>query len=373
MIPQFKVFMSEDASARAMAVLHSGYIGQGPVVDEFEEALREKLGFKYGVTVNSGTSALLLALMLIGVKPGDEVISTPMTCVATNNVIRSFGADIVWADIDRLGNIDPNSVAEAVSDRTVAVVGVDWGGTPCDYAALRRAAGNIPIVIDAAHSFGALYMGEPIAASKYVDYMAFSFQAIKHLTTVDGGLLVVPEDQYELAKRLRWYGFDRTKGDRMRCLQDLNEIGLKLHMNDVNAAIGLGNLPYVDDIIAAHRENAAYYNDVFKGIHIYTPVPDDRMSSYWLYTIHVPQPSRFEYMMAQHGVSVSKVHNRNDIYSAYSQYYRPLPQLDKWFSTMVCIPVGWWLSKEDREKIAELTWNYMANIAYSSHEAAAAT
>lgn len=360
MIPQFKVFMSDEAIKLAAETLASGYIGQGPVVDLFEEELKKKLGFEYGVTVNSGTSALHLALMLLGIGPGDEVVSTPMTCVATNNVILLSGADIVWADIDDLGNISPESVAESITNRTRAIMAVDWGGTPCDYDALREVAGDIPIIVDAAHSFGAMYKGKPIAACPSVDFMAFSFQAIKHLTTVDGGLLVVPEEYHERARLMRWYGFDRTKGDRMRCLQDLTVVGTKLHMNDVNASIGLGNLRYVDDILARHRDNAAYYDSVFKDTSCISLVLDDIVSSYWLYTMHVPDTSRFEKFMLDNGVMVSKVHNRNDIYPAYRRFRKDLPNLDRWFTDMICIPVGWWLSNDDREKIADLVIDFLA-------------
>jgi len=366
MIPQFKVHMNPEAVNKVRTVLGSGYIGQGARVEEFEERLKEKLGFSYGVTVNSGTAALTLALRLIGVGPGDSVVSTPMTCLATNAAITLTGADIVWADIDKYGNIDPESVSESIRQNTKAVMAVDWGGIPCDFDALRKAIDaapargthDIPIIQDAAHAFGATYHGRPVAAC--ADYTAFSFQAIKHLTTGDGGLLVTPASQYERAKLLRWYGLDRTSGDRMRCLQNVYEIGDKLHMNDIAAAIGLGNLESVDEVLAKHRENARYYNDIFSlyGELVEVP-PGDVDPSYWIYTIHVPDPSDFERFMFNNGISVSKVHNRNDNYTAFEAYRKPLPNLDRWFSTMTCIPVGWWLTVEDRSRIAELVIRYI--------------
>lgn len=365
MIPQFKVYMNESTGDELNRVLYSGYIGQGPKVEEFEAALKEKLGFSSAVTVNSGTSALTLALRLIGVGPGDEVVSTPMTCLATNSVITLTGADIIWADVDAHGNIDPESVYHRITPRTKAVMAVDWGGLPADYFNLRRAIEQaprrgyerVPIIEDAAHAFGATYRGVPVARAGG-DYVAFSFQAIKHLTCGDGGLLVVPDDQLERARLLRWYGFDRTSGDRMRCLQDVEEVSDKLHMNDLAATIGLANLRSIDWVLGRHRENAAFYDRALQGL---APEwPSDRESSFWLYTIHVPKPRMFERYMAENGVMVSQVHNRNDLYSAYRKYRVPLPNLDRWFSTMICLPVGWWLSTDDLEVVAGLTLKYLA-------------
>lgn len=361
-IPMFKVFMNQKISEYLNDVLLSGYIGQGPKVEEFEAELKERLGFSSGVTVNSGTSALMLALQLIGVGPGDEVVSTPMTCLATNAVISLTGADIVWADIDEYGNISPESVRQKISHKTKAVMAVDWGGLPADYDGLRNAIRDsgydIPIVEDAAHAFGARYRNKPISVSGG-DYVCFSFQAIKHVTCGDGGLLVVPDELYERAKLLRWYGFDRSYSDRMRCIQDVTEIGNKLHMNDINATIGLANLRYSDWIVNKHRVNAAYYDTAFMDVGLLPPWPRDRESSYWLYTIHIPDPPRFEAYMAENNVMVSKVHNRNDLYTVYKRYVSNLPVLDEWFRTMICLPVGWWMTKSHLDKVISLTLQYL--------------
>lgn len=354
MIPQFKVLMDPSVNDNLAPVLASGYIGQGQKVNEFEAKLQEELDFEHAVSVNSATSALWLALHLAGVKPGDKVMSTPMTCSATNEVITLMGAHIVWADVDYFGNIDPVDVKRKINSDIKAVMAVDWGGTPCDYDELRKITKpfNIPIIEDAAHAYRATYNGGSVARTGG-DYVAYSFQAIKHLTTGDGGLLVTPPEQYDRAVLLRWYGLDRTQGDAMRCRQDIAEAGFKFHMNDINATIGLSNINLARNSVELHRSNAFYYNEEFVPMGLVPRPHEDRESSYWVYTIHVPQPLAFEVYMKNKGIGVSQVHNRNDFYTCFSKYRTALPQLGDWFDTMSAIPVGWWLRPKDLKYIAD--------------------
>lgn len=358
-IPQFKVYMDESVNDFVLPVLHSGFITQGQKVEDFELALKSYLGFEYGLTVNSGTSALMLALHLAGAKPGTNVVSTPMTCSATNEAIALTGADIIWADVDAYGNINPNDVFKKINGRTVAVMAVDWGGLPCDYDALRWATESvenghsIPIIEDAAHAFGAEYKGQDVAISGG-DYVCYSFQAIKHLTSGDGGLVVCPDEPtYERGKLLRWFGLDRTSASAMRSRQDIREVGYKFHMNDINASIGLANIGHMDGILYKHRENADYYDQYLS--HLRPDWPMYRKSSYWLYTIHVNNPIGFEAWAAKSGVTVSQVHMRNDQYSCFSKYKsRSMPGLDEFSKKMVCIPVGWWLTQGDMDWVIEV-------------------
>lgn len=370
-IPQFKVYMQHESADMVAEVLASGYIGQGPKVEQFEKELQAFLGYEYGVTVNSGTSALWLALHLIGVGPGDIVVSTPMTCSATNEVISLRGAEIFWADIDEYGNMSAKTLSEALEyiDKTViggknkikAIMAVDWGGLPCDYDGLRSVANGIPIIEDAAHAFGALYNHQSISLSGG-DYVAYSFQAIKHLTCGDGGLLVTPKEQYERAKLLRWYGLDRTKGDAMRCKQDILEPGYKFHMNDINATIGLANIKSVEWVLYRHRYVAQVYNEELISLGLLPTWPYDRRSSYWLYTIHIPRAREFElYAKEFCRFGATQVHNRNDKFSFLWKYNRELRALDKWYDDMVCIPCGWWMSDDDISRIIDSVIGWVEN------------
>lgn len=362
MIPLFRVNMSPVVGEDLSKVLTSGYIGQGHKVDQFERILQTTLDYEYGVTVNSATSALWLACHLIDIGPGDFVISSPMTCSATNEVLALRGAHIIWADVDAYGNMLPMDIALKLNNKNVkAIVATDWGGLPNDYRSLKIIAdkGGVPIIEDAAHAFMATFDGESLSKAG-ASYIAYSFQAIKHLTTGDGGLLVVPPEQYERAKLLRWYGLDRTKGDSFRCKQDIIEAGYKFHMNDINATIGIANVHKAAMAVHAARKQAKIYDKELKEFR--PDWPQDRESAYWLYTIHVPYPDEFERFMSGRGIAVSQVHNRNDKFSCFSKFKAELPYLDKWFSTMVCIPIGWWVTEQDQEYIIKSIREYVKTV-----------
>jgi perosamine synthetase len=212
-IPMFKVGMSPDVNHDLLSVIHSGWIGQGQKVVEFEKELSLVFSNDKVLSLSSGTHGLSLALRLAGVGVGDEVITTPLTCTATNMPILQAGADIVWADVKEDFNIDPESIEDLITEKTKAIIVVHWGGYPCDmkkiYAIVRKHIG-LKIIEDCAHAYGSSYLGHPMGDCYYSDYAMFSFQAIKHLTTVDGGALCCKfERDYKRGKLLRWYGIDR--------------------------------------------------------------------------------------------------------------------------------------------------------------------
>lgn len=342
-IPLFKVAMSPEAPARVAEVLESGYIGQGQMVERFENALQTLLGTAAPpLTTNSCTSAIDLALHLIGVGPGDEVITTPVTCTATNSPIVNRGATPVWADVDPLtGLIDPDAMIGKFTERTKAIIAVDWGGALCDYAALK--AFGLPVIQDAAHSLTAGIGG---------DYVCWSFQAIKHLTTGDGGALWCPPEELERARLLRWYGLDRRSKADFRCEQNITEVGYKYHMNDIAAAIGLANIGATRQLIQQHQANAAYYDTALESYQV-SRGPLDLRSACWLYTLLVDDRPGFIAHMTARGIACSPVHARNDTHPAFHYPNGPLLGVDHFASRNVAIPVGWWLTAEDRRAIVE--------------------
>lgn len=370
MIPLFKVFMHAAAKEHVAAVLDSGYIGQGSAVEAFENELKTLLGAPV-LTVNSCTSALDLALHLIGIGPGDQVITTAQTCTATNGVIVRRGAIPVWADIDPVtGLIDPRSVEAvigAIAPEAKAIMAVDWGGAPCDYDTLKSF--GIPVIEDAAHALLARYKDQPIAESGG-DYVCWSFQAIKHLTTGDGGALKTPPDQMERARLLRWYGLDRRSKASFRCEQNIEEVGYKYHMNDIAAAIGLANVDSMPEIVGTHQQHAAFYEARFSGLDpAFVSRPPrcfrgyDHESAWWLYTLCVNDRAAFSQWMADRGIETSPVHARNDRHTAFAsvaQGIGPLPGLDHFAAHEIAIPVGWWLSPEDLERIVVAVIGYAA-------------
>ena len=360
-IPLFKVYMAKRVMGPLKKVLMSGYIGQGSQVEVLEKAMSAYLKTKWVLSLNSGTTALTLALQLAGVGPGDEVISTPMTCTATNWPILSRGARIVWADINpQTGNIDPQSIAKCITKRTKAIMAVNWGGYPCDIDAIRKNAKGIPIIEDAAHAFGAMYKGKMVGQS--ADYTCFSLQAIKHLTAGDGGLLVVQkESDYIRGKLLRWYGIDReTRSQYDRIEVDVHEWGYKFHMNDINATIALANFEDIDTILKKHRAYAEYYKKHLSGLTRITLLQEDEdfISSYWLFTLLVEDKDAFIAHMGKHGVMASQVHRRNDTHPVVAQFKKTLPGVDSFSKHMVCIPVGWWLKRVDLKHIVHAALEY---------------
>lgn len=355
MIPLFRVFVAPTVLEEVRKVLASGCLTQGPRVDEFEKALEPYIG--RAVTLNSCTSALTLALHLAGINEGSAIITTPMTCTATNLPILTAGAFPVWADVNpRTGLIDPDSVrAQArkcervVNRRPTAIMGVDWGGAPVAVQDLR--IHGVDIIEDAAHAFGLRVPREQ------ADFTCYSFQAIKHLTTGDGGALVCRvDDENQRARDLRWFGISRDApvpegGSRIDL--DFEEPGFKFHMNDLNAAFGLGQLPYIDEVLRRHQSNAQFYNEHLDERFGRPPSPN----AYWLYTMLLPEPGsqdRFKKHMASRGIQVSEVHRRNDAYSVFSRmgmFDMELPGVTEFCSKMICIPVHGALTQTERMQI----------------------
>jgi len=386
LIPLFNVYMSKNASENASKIINSGFIGQGPVVEQFEEALRNKFRAEYIVTTNSATAAEHLAIRMLlnpdsntqvfhgvvgysqnwpGIQEGDEALCTALTCTATNWPVLANNVNIKWVDVDPNNlNMDLDDLERKLSPTTKIIYLVHWGGYPVDLDRVKdiqnkcyKLYGFKPAVIeDCAHAFGSNYKGKPVGT--YGNFATFSFQAIKHLTSVDGGMLICPHEKlYKRAKLLRWYGIDRDDNRKdFRCESDIPEWGYKFHMNDVNAAIGLANLKEVNkNVIAKNKANAHYYNKQLQNVDGVTLLEnkDGYDSSYWIYTIKVERQEDFMAAMKEKGIMVSRVHERNDKHSCVKEYRSSLPNLDKVIQEMICIPVGWWVTKEQREYIVE--------------------
>ena len=354
MISLFRVAMSPGSIDLVSETLASGFTGQGPKVDLLESLLEKELGRK-PLTVNSCTSAIDLALHLCGVGPGDEVISTPLTCLATQVGAYHRGARIRWADIDPFsGNIDSDSVLDLITPKTKAILAVDWAGQSCDYATLKKF--GVPVIQDAAHVWDRPKDWES------GDYVCYSLQAIKFLNAGgDGGLLIVPPEQYDRAYALKWYGWDRRQGNAMRCLMPLSEIGYKYHMNDVSASVAIGNLALAHENVQIHRRNAQIYDGAFQGMKSITRPPRQPGGSYWLYSILVQKGTKEEFMafMKERGIETSPVHHRNDQYEATIQFQEDeLPGVDYFSQRQVSIPVGWYLTQEDRDHIIKSVKEY---------------
>jgi len=361
MIPMFLPFVSGKAIARAAAILQTTFIGAGDTVKEFEDAIEKRFGFKGLLTIN-GTCALRLALAIAGVGPGDEVISVSQTCTATNTPILEQYAIPQFADIQfDTGNIDPNDIEHRITEKTKAIMCVHWAGYPCDLDEIHTIAKkyNLPVIEDAAHALGARYHGQNIGAIS--EYTMFSFGAIKHLTTVNGGMLVVSDkDKFQEAIQRRWCGIDRDKRkpsedwpgyyDWQQSIPGYNYVS-----TNVNAAIGLGNLPYFDDVFTHREKLANFYQQELAsvpGLRLFQ-YKGDRRCAWWLFTIHVENRRAFHDMMKFKGIETSVCHVRNDIYPVFGGRRNDMPNLDKYQDTYICIPMHQGITDDNAQYIVD--------------------
>lgn len=353
-IDLFKVFMAPEAPDAVADVLRSGYIGEGEKVAEFEKAFGDFIGRYHVLCVNSGTSALKLGLRIAGVGHGDYVISTPMTCLATNMALLDLGAKIVWADVDpKTGLMCRNypSRPKYLEHFNRAIVCMHWGGNPCDLSSINPF--DVPVIEDACQATGS----SNICKSKAT---AFSFQAIKTLTTGDGGAVVFQnKEDLERARLMKWFSLDRSAGASMRCEQDPIEVGYKMQMNDIAATIGLCNIKHLKANLRKMFENACALDGILSGHHCITKATAiEAFSSNWLFTVLVDDSADFISYMKNLNIECSKVHDRNDTKTVFASSKTHLPGVEEFNRRHVCIPCGWWLTHENINRIENALRKY---------------
>jgi dTDP-4-amino-4,6-dideoxygalactose transaminase len=357
-IPLFKVFMPRETGALVNEVLRSGYIAGKDRVEEFAHASSKFVGNPYVVPVSSCTMALTIAYELAGIGPGDEVISTPLTCVATNLPLLKLGAKIVWADCEpRTGMIDPAQLKRLITKKTKAIVVLHKDGDLAKIGDILRIAKKhrLKVIEDAAHVFGAKYRGKPIGS--FGDYACFSFQAIKHITTGDGGLLAVKtRADYLKARKLRWFGLDKEAPHKNKniWMEDITVAGYKGNMNDIAAAIGLVQMRYAKGQIKKFHHNGELYTKLLKDVPGVTLVERDSRDYpiYWVYTLLLENRDAVAAALEKAGVASSVVHPRNDVYSIFKGSKRKLPGVDYYAKRELSVPSGWWVSEKDIRMIA---------------------
>lgn len=359
-IPLFKVHMPpRDVLLPALEdVLYSGQVSEGPPVAAFERRFADFVGSPHALAFYSGTAALHTALVLAGVRAGDEVVSTAMTAEPTNMAILHAGAKPVWADIDPAnGNVTAASIQAKITPKTRAILVVHYGGIPAPLDSILEVARRHAILVieDAAHALGARYGGKAIGS--HADFVMFSLQAIKHMTTVDGGMLscngASVNNTLDAGRKFRWFGIDRAA---VRTEVDVTTVGYKYHMNNVTAAIGLAQLGAIQPVLDRHIANGRYFDTALKGIAGLSTCRWEAQAepSYWFYTVLVERRDDFIRLLAEHGISASLVHRRNDQHTVFGDSRADLPGLDAFYREMVHIPCGWWVDDADREFIAHV-------------------
>ncbi|MDO8604211.1 MAG: aminotransferase class V-fold PLP-dependent enzyme [bacterium] len=339
-IKLFKPFVSWHAVWNTVKVLRSGQLAEGPKVREFEEKFEQRFNTRNVLTVNSGTAALELAYELAGIGKNDEVITPVLTCTATNLPLIHRGASIVFADIDRDLNISIEDVRRKITARTKAIVFVHFGGNNRGLQELLDIARekNIILIEDAAQAIASNFWGK-------ADFTCLSFQAIKTLTCGDGGGLICKDRTlYEKGKRLRWFGYDREKKQKLGDT-DLIEAGYKYHMNDVSATIGLGNLRVFDRILAHHQKLIKEYG---KGGIIAHP---------WFALVLVDNRDSLKKYLFEHGIDSGTHHYRNDKYTIFGGR-KPFTVMDELENKYLLLPLHMGVTTKDVRKICELVHNF---------------
>jgi dTDP-4-amino-4,6-dideoxygalactose transaminase len=340
--------------------LRGRWIGQGPKVERFEKQFSEQFaGGQTALAVGSGTDALHLAYKLAGIRDGDEVVVPVFTCTATNIPLLYERARVVFADVQaKTLNIDPHHVRSLVNEKTRAIVCVPYGGLPCDMDELSAIAQEfgIPLIVDAAHAVGAAYKGRPIACLS--EFTMFSFQAIKHITTGDGGMLIMRDSRLaEKAKRIRWFGIDRSAKQLGIWENDITEIGYKYQMTDIAAALGLAALAEFPKTSALRKELLAAYESRLRGtpgIAVIGAGYKDREHAAWLCTVLVEERVGFQKKLREHKIESNQMHYRNDRYSIFGGRRSDLPNMDAVEDQYVVLPLHTKMTIADVERVCSV-------------------
>jgi len=352
MIPLCHPYVTNEMRIAVYHTLKTRYIGQGPRVDEFEKDFQRFGG--YPVAVGSGTDALHIAYIMAGIRPGDEVLTPVFTCSAANQTLLHMGAELVFVDIDEQLNPDPIDIARKITKSTKAIVTVDYAGLPANYSAIRGLAEKyrIPIIEDSAHAPGAMW-GDKVVGS-FSDFTTFSFQAIKHITTGDGGMVVCQkEDDARKAKLLRWFGLDREKKlkDMHHWEGDISINGYKYQMTDIAASMGIESLKELDNQLVYRKKLVDKYRELLPSS-ILLDVPTDRTSANWLMTVLVERREELMAHLEQKGIEVSPLHYRNDRYTILRQFKNYCPNMDMLEHKILCLPLNMQVTEDEVEFIS---------------------
>jgi len=365
MIRLFSTHIPPGTAEKVADLIRSGWINRGAKAAELEEAFAKKFGYKYALSVNSCTSALRLAYTIAGGAPGGEVITTPYTMVATNTALLEAGFKTVFADIKYgTANIDPADISHRINDRTEGIAVVHYGGYPCDMDEIYKVAGEngLWVVEDAAQALGAKYRGRPVGDKSF---SCFSFQAIKHITTADGGMFVTNWKQlYDEAKERIWFGVDKDKrvdSPLGKFPEDITRLGFKYGMNDVAAVMGLEGLKVFDAAFTRRRKIAWCYREELEDVEGLTLMEQQRFkkSANWLFPIHIEKRTAFAKAMRAEGIEVA-VHNwRNDQYTLFGGK-QDLPNTDRVNDDIIHIPLHAELTDEEVNRVVstikDLNW-----------------
>lgn len=370
MIPYGRQRIEEDDIQAVVDVLRSDWLTTGPKVGEFESALAAYVGARYAVAVSSGTAALHAAMHALGIGPGDEVIVPPITFAATANCIAYQGATPVFADVTPVNLlIDCDRIEALITERTRAIIGVDYAGHPCDWDRLRRIADRhgLALVADSCHALGSTYKGRPTGS--IADLTAFSFHPVKHITTGEGGMITGTDSNLQMRlKRFRNHGIDsdfRQREKEGAWFYQMVDLGFNYRITDLQCALGKSQLQKLPGFLSQRRRIAGIYDQAFQNIDTVSPLPvsGDVEHAYHLYVVRIDfsrigsdRNTFFRYMQKREirlNVHYIPVH----LHPYYCEHYGTSPdqcrEAERAYAQIVSLPMYPGLSETEQNHVIE--------------------
>ncbi len=342
-----------------LEVLRSGRLSLGPAGPRFEDLLAEAVGAPHCAAVSSGTAGLHLCMHLLGIGPGDEVITSPYSFVASANCAIYTGATPVFADIDpQTLNMDPEAVEAAITPRTKAIVAVDIFGYPCELDELRAICDRhgLELVEDSCEALGAIYKGRPLGSHGHL--ATWAFYPNKQVTTGEGGAVTTGSaEQHEQLVSLRNQGRLETSS----WLQH-GQLGFNYRLDDISAALGIGQLERLERILAARREVAERYTELLEGLDLETPLPDDaeHVRSWFVYIVKLPAGVDRDGVMARLGLEgiatapyLPSIHLQSYMQERYGFAEGMCPESEDASRRTMAIPFHARLPRDDQERVVD--------------------
>jgi len=360
-IPYGRQSISQDDIDAVVAVLQSDWLTTGPAVEAFERGICDFVGTSHAVAVSSGTAALHTAMYALGLGAGDEVIVPPMTFAATANAILYVGATPVFADVESASLLlCPEAVEQKITNRTRAIIAVDYAGQPCDYTALRALADkhDLFLVADACHSLGASYCGK--MCGSLADLSVFSFHPVKPITTAEGGMIVT--ERLDLADKMRTFrSHGITTDHRQRSetgiwFYEMTELGFNYRLSDLQCALGMSQLQRLPEMIARRQQIAAAYDKAFRGSLICPlQVRPDVSHGYHLYVVRLPERDRTFTLMREAGIGVNLHYIPVHLHPFYRQRFANAtgmcPVAEQAFTEILSLPIFPSMTDQDVEQV----------------------
>lgn len=352
MIPLFKPYMPEELP-ELQNILQSGNLSYGKWGKNFEKLLAEFLGNPLVLTTNSYNSAFLVAITTLGLKCGDSIIASPMSCLASNQPFATLGINIIWADIDpKTGTLDPEDVRKKIDTTTKAIVHnhfCGYAGYVNEIECIAKESGLF-LIDDAIEAFGTRYQNKLIGTLE-ADITVFSFQTVRLPNTIDGGGLTFKSiELYNKATLVRDYGIDRPRfRDQLGEISktcDITIAGYGALLSEPNSYIGCQQMSLIDGLLKSQQTNAAAYHSQFsltEGMDVLTPIPNSR-PNYWVYGLLANDKVNKIQEFRANGMYASGVHLNNNSYSVFG--IQPiLKGVEEFSQRFIAIPCGWWINQ----------------------------